>query len=495
MEVVKVIVVGAGFAGLAMADRLRREGTDDFVVLERADEIGGTWRDNTYPGCACDVPSHLYSYSFAPNPEWARSYSPQPEIQAYLRRCAEGFGVLPHVRFGHEVVEACWDDETRRWLVQAVMGGSGRSTEFSAQFLVAAMGALSEPAVPDLPGLSSFGGTMFHSARWDHRHSLAGERVAVIGTGASAVQFVPRIQPVVAHLDVYQRTPPWVVPRRDRAISAAERWLYRRLPVAQAVSRSAIYWARELVVLGFTVDRRFLRGGEKVARAHLRHQVIDPALRAALTPDYTLGCKRILLSDDYFPALTEDNVDVVTSAIVEVRSRSVLTADGVDRPADTIILGTGFHVTDYPAAGRLRGRHGRLLADAWHDGMRAYKGTTVAGFPNLFLLVGPNTGLGHSSLVYMIEAQVDYVTSCLRALGDDGLSTVEVRPQALEAYTRDLEARSARSVWTTGGCRSWYLDDHGHNTTLWPTFTFRFRRQTRRFDPDAYITAHGPGAG
>lgn len=494
MEVVKIVVVGAGIAGLAMADRLRREGTQDFVVLERADEIGGTWRDNTYPGCACDVPAHLYSYSFAPNPDWARSYSPQPEIQAYLQRCAEGFGVLPHVRFGHEVVEARWDDGTGRWLVHADRGSSGGPTVFSAQFLVAAMGALSQPAVPDLPGLSSFGGTMFHSARWDHRHSLAGERVAVIGTGASAVQFVPRVQPVVAHLDVYQRTPPWVVPRRDRAISPAERWLYRHLPVAQAVSRSAIYWARELVVLGFTVDHRFLRGGEKVAQAHLRHQVTDPALRAALTPDYTLGCKRVLLSDDYYPALTEDNVDVVTSAIVEVRSRSVLTADGVDHPADTIILGTGFHVTDNPAAGRLRGRDGRLLADAWHDGMRAYKGTTVAGFPNLFLLVGPNTGLGHSSLVYMIEAQIDYVTSCLRALGDDDLATVEVRPQALAAYTRDLEARSDRSVWTTGGCRSWYLDEHGHNTTLWPTFTFRFRRQTRRFDPAAYITAHGPGA-
>ena len=480
----RVAIVGTGFAGLGLAIRLRQAGRDDFVVFERADDVGGTWRDNSYPGCACDVPSNLYSFSFAPNPDWSRSFSPQPEILDYLRRCADRFGVRPHIRFGHEVLEARWDEDARRWHVTTTGG------EHTADHLVLGVGPLSDPSIPDLPGLDDFEGTVFHSARWAHDHDLRGERVAVVGTGASAVQFVPHIQPLIDRLHVFQRTAPWVVPRTDRRFSRAQHWAMRHVPGYQRLQRALIYWGRETWVAGF-VRPQVIRRLQRVALRHLHHQVPDPELRAKLTPDYTIGCKRILVSSDYYPALTQDNVELVTGGVVEVRPKSVVASDGTEREVDTIIFGTGFQVTEPPAAARIVGRAGRSLRDVWAaEGMSAYLGGAIAGFPNLFMLIGPNTGLGHSSMVFMIESQLDYVLDRLRFMEAHGVATVDVRPEVQRAYNDELQAQLAGTVWNQGGCRSWYLDAQGRNTTLWPTYTWRFRRRTRRFDSESYALGY-----
>jgi cation diffusion facilitator CzcD-associated flavoprotein CzcO len=475
----EVAIVGAGFGGLGTAIRLRQRGTHDFVVFERASEVGGTWRDNTYPGCACDVQSHLYSFSFAPNPDWTHSFSRQPEIWDYLRRCARDFGVLPHIRFRHEVIDAAWDDGARRWRIETSRG------RYTAGALVLASGALSEPSVPRLPGLDSFRGKVFHSARWDHEYDLAGRRVAVVGTGASAVQFVPEIQPRVARLDVYQRTPPWILPRRDRALGAAERDFYRRHPAAQRAVRAAIYLFRELFLLGFRhlwLARRI----ESVARRHLARSVPDPALRARLTPDYRIGCKRILISNDYLPAITRPNVEVITDGIAEVREHSIVDSSGVERPAEAIIFGTGFQPTAPPLARRIRGRGGRTLDEVWAGSPYAHAGTTVAGFPNLFILMGPNTGLGHNSVVYMIEAQIEHTLAALDLMRLRGAASIEPRPEAQSAYVSEVRKRMEGTVWVAGGCASWYLDSTGRNSTLWPDFSWRFRRRVARLNPDEY---------
>ncbi|WP_236833982.1 NAD(P)/FAD-dependent oxidoreductase [Blastococcus sp. KM273129] len=478
---VRVAVIGSGFAGLAMGITLRQRGETDFVLLERAGDVGGTWRDNTYPGAACDVQSHLYSYSFAPNPDWPRAYSEQPEIQAYLQATADRFDVRRHCVFGAEVTDARWDDAARRWQVRTTAG------EFRAQVLVSAAGALADPTYPDIPGLETFEGTVMHSARWDPSHDVGGEHVAVIGTGASAVQIVPAIQPQVESIAVYQRTPPWVVPRTDHPVKPWARRLYRLVPGVQRAVRGALYALREFLVIGMAKRRAFLRPVGRLARAHLHRQVRDPRLRAALTPDYTIGCKRILISNDYYPALCAPNAELVTAGIAEVRPRSIVTRDGVERPTDTLVLATGFHVTDLPIAERIHGRDGRSLAEVWAGGMVSNRSTTVAGFPNLFLLVGPNVGVGHTSMVYMIESQVAYVDDALRTMAAEGLAVLETTPQAQAAY-RDLIARKSQgTVWLGGGCASWYLDEHGHNTTLWPDFTFRFRRLTRRLDRENYV--------
>ena len=475
---VRVAIVGTGFAGLGAAIALEEAGIDH-VVLERAPDLGGTWRDNTYPGCRCDVPSHLYSFSFAPNPDWSRSFSPQAEIQRYLERTATDFGVRPHIRFFHEVQGAAWDEVDQCWRVRTNQG------DFEAAVLISATGALSDPSVPSLPGLDRFEGTVFHSARWRHDHDLTGRRVAVVGTGASAIQFVPQIQPEVAHLTVFQRTPPWILPRWDRGFRPIEQWAFRHLPLVQRLARAGIYWGREQMVAGFVVAPNLMRVAERLARNHLERSVPDPALRAKLTPDYRIGCKRILISNDYLPSLTRPNVDLVAAGLAEVRPRSVVAADGTEREVDTIIFGTGFHVTDIPVADRIVGRGGLALNERWADGMRAYKGTAVAGFPNLFLLVGPNTGLGHSSQVFMIESQIAYVRDAVEHIARTG-QVVDVREEAESAWDNGVQQAMGRTVWTTGGCASWYLDERGRNTTLWPGSTWRFRRHTARFDPAAY---------
>ncbi len=482
-----VLVVGTGFSGLAVAIGLQREGRSDFLLLERGDDVGGTWRDNAYPGCACDVPSHLYSFSFAPNPSWSRSFSPQPEIQAYLQRTAEQYGLREHLHTGTELLEARWDDDAQRWDVRTSRGS------LTCDVLVAATGALSEPKVPDLPGLDAFAGTTFHSAAWRHDHDLTGRRVAVLGTGASAIQFVPHVQERAAHLTLLQRTAPWVLPRRDRPIGRRERWVYENVPGAQRAARYGIYWLRESWVLGFAGDQRVMRLAELEAKRYLRKQVPDPALRAKLTPAYRLGCKRVLLSNTYFPAVSQPDVDVVTDRVVEVLPHAVVTesADGTRREheVDTIILGTGFKVTEQPVAERVVGRDGRTLAEHWAatGGMQALHGTTIAGFPAFALMVGPNTGLGHTSITLIIEAQVRYLLDLLRQVRERGLVAVEPRPEVQQAYADRLQRELQGTVWNAGGCASWYLDEHGRNTTLWPTFTFTYMKELSRCDLDAYV--------
>ncbi len=478
----RTVIVGTGFSGIGMAIRLLRDGERDFVLLERADEIGGTWRDNTYPGCRCDVPSHLYSFSFAPNPSWSSTFSPQPEILDYLRGVAERFGVLPHVRFATELESAEWDDGEACWRLETSQGS------LTADVLIAAQGPLSDPLVPDLPGLDSFAGTSFHSAQWDHDHRLDGERVAVIGTGASAIQFVPRIQPLVEKLHVFQRTPPWIMPHPNRRMSDFERKLYGRLPAAQLAMRAGIYWARETFVLQFR-NRRMRTLATRMALRQLETQVPDPQLRAKLTPRYEIGCKRILPTDEWYPALMQRNVELVTEGIREIRPNSIVSGDGTEREVDTIIFGTGFHMTDIPIAERVHGRDGRTLAETWDGSPRAYKGAAVAGYPNLFFLVGPNTGLGHNSIVYMIESQIAYVAGALRALRRSGARSVDVRPEAQAAYNAELDEMTRGTVWVSGGCSSYYIDRNGRNSTIWPTFTYPFRRRTREFDAAAYAAA------
>jgi cation diffusion facilitator CzcD-associated flavoprotein CzcO len=483
---VRVAVIGAGFAGLGMAIRLREMGIEDFVVLERRDDVGGTWHDNTYPGCQCDVPSHLYSFSFAPNPDWSRTFSMQPEIEAYLRRCARDFDVLDRVRLGCAVGAARWDEDRVCWRLDTSDG------ELEADVVVSAVGALSEPSIPDVPGLERFQGAVWHSAAWDHDHDLTGERVAVIGTGASAIQFVPRIQPDVAQMHVFQRTPPWIMPHPDRRITPLERRLFKRVPALQKLVRDAIYWGRESFVVGFMRPQLMQYSAERIARRHLRNQVPERELRHRLKPRYRLGCKRVLLSNDYLPSLRKPNVELVTDGIAEVREHSIVTTDGTEREVDAIIFGTGFKVIDMPVADAVHGRDGKSLAEVWDGTPEAHRGITINGFPNVFMLMGPNTGLGHTSVVFMIESQIAYIEGALKAMEERDANVVEVRREAQEASNREVQRRLKGSVWNTGGCASWYLDDQGRNATIWPGFTFTYKRDTMRFDAEAYTLAKAP---
>jgi cation diffusion facilitator CzcD-associated flavoprotein CzcO len=475
------LIVGSGFAGLCAAIKLAEDGETDYVVIEKAGDVGGTWRDNTYPGACCDVPSQLYSFSFDRNPDWSSSYSPQPEIQAYLRRVADEHGLRERIEFDTELEQAVWDDEAQRWHCRTTSG------EVTARVLVTGTGGLSEPRLPDIDGLDTFAGPLFHSARWDHDADLAGKRVAVIGTGASAIQIVPELQHVAGHLDVYQRTAPWVIPRNDRRYSRPERAALRHLPALARLYRTGIYWSLEGYVPMFTWQPRLGLPAEKAALANLHHGIKDPALRAKVTPTFRIGCKRVLRSNTYYPALAADNVDVVTDPISRVTATGIVTADGVEHPVDVIVVATGFWTTELPIAERVVGRRGRTLADQWADtGMSAYKGTTVHGFPNLFLLTGPNTGQGHTSVVFIIESQVAYLLDALRTMRARGLGALEPRADAQRRWNASVQRRMKRTVWNTGGCSSWYLDSHGRNTVLWPKSTFTFRRLLARFDPDAY---------
>lgn len=485
VRVIEVAIVGAGFGGLGAAIRLRQHGFHDFLIFDQAGDVGGTWRDNTYPGCACDVPSHLYSYSFARNPGWSDTFSGQAEIWDYLRACVDRFDLAGRLRLDHAVREAAWDGGRQRWRLVTSHG------QYEARVLVSATGPLSAPALPDLPGLDSFAGTVFHSARWRHDHDLTGRRVAVVGTGASAAQFVPEIQPRVGRLVLFQRTPAWVMPRWSRRITPLERAVYRYVPGAQRATRTAIYWGREVYGVGF-LHPRLNRLVQRLSLRHLRRQVGDPALRAKLTPGYVMGCKRVLLSNDYWSALDRPNVDVVTDPIVRVEPDAVVTAGGTRHPVDTIVLGTGFHVTDPPVTHQVRGRDGVSLARAWTPTMRAYLGTTVPGFPNLFLLLGPNTGLGHTSVVLMIEAQLRQLVRALRHLRRTGAGTIEPTPAAQRRHTARVDAKMAGTVWTTG-CASWYLDATGRNSTLWPGYATGFRLRLARFRPADYLVV--PDAG
>ncbi|MDX6350762.1 MAG: hypothetical protein QOF84_5552 [Streptomyces sp.] len=479
-EHVRVAVIGSGFGGLGAAVRLRREGVTDFVVLERADAVGGTWRDNSYPGCACDVPSHLYSFSFAPNAQWPRAFSGQQHIRDYLERVTDTFGLRPHIRFNSEVQQARWDGEARLWRLRTAQG------ELTADLVISATGPLSDPRLPDIPGLDSFPGAVFHSSRWDHDYDLKGKRVAMVGTGASAIQIVPSIQPEVKSLTVVQRTPPWVMPKMDRGINKAEQWLHHQIPATAKARRGLLWLVREFQVGAFVKRPKLMKAAEQLAKSNMRRSIKDPELRAKLTPDYTIGCKRILLSNDYYPALAQPNTELVASGLKEVRGSTIVMADGTEREVDAIVFGTGFHVTDMPIGDRVIGADGRSLAEHWKDGMAALRGCTVDGFPNLLLIIGPNSGLGNSSMILMIEASLNYVAEYLRALDTTGAYALDAKPDAVRSWNTEMQRRMARTVWTTGGCKSWYLDSNGRNTTAWPGTTAEFRRATRRLKLEEY---------
>ncbi|MFI0539054.1 flavin-containing monooxygenase [Streptomyces sp. WSLK1-3] len=480
-EHVRVAVVGSGFGGLGAAVRLRREGVTDFVVLERADSVGGTWRDNSYPGCACDVPSHLYSFSFAPHPDWPRTFSGQEHIRAYLEHVTDVFRLRPHLRLNSEVRRMTWDSEKLRWDIETASGS------LSADLVVSATGPLSDPKIPDIPGLDSFPGKVFHSARWDHDYDLRGKRVAMVGTGASAIQIVPAIQPLARNVTLFQRTPPWVMPRMDRAISGAERWLHRQVPFTTQVRRGLLWGIRELQVQAFTKHPNELGAVEQLARRNMARAIKDPELRAKLTPDYRIGCKRILLSSTYYPALAQPNVDVVASGLSRVEGSKLVAADGTEAHVDAIVFGTGFHVTDMPIADRVVGADGRTLAEAWKGGMEALRGASAAGFPNWMTIIGPNTGLGNSSMILMIESQLNYLADFVRQLDVlGGRAALDARPAAVAAWNHRVQERMKRTVWNTGGCTSWYLDANGRNSTIWPGTTTEFRRATRRVDLAEY---------
>ena len=479
MAELAAIIVGAGFSGLCAAIELRKAGIEDFVILEKADRVGGTWRDNHYPGAACDIPSHLYSYSFEPNPRWSRAYGGQPEILAYLEHCAARYGLAPYLRFGAEVSRAEYDDARALWSVTARDGSS-----WTARALILGNGALHLPALPEIPGRERFTGTAFHSARWDHAAPLDGKRVAVIGTGASTIQFVPQIAPRVARLSVFQRTPPWIVPKADRPIGAREQWLFEHVPGAHWLRRSGLYWLLEARVLGFAFAPRVNQLAERLVRRHLARSVPDPVLRDQLTPRYRLGCKRVLISNDYYPALARPNVALVSDGIAAIEPTGVRTRDGQLHEVDAIIYGTGFKVVDYLSAMRIVGAGGRELNEVWRGEVRNYLGITVSGFPNLFLLMGPNTGLGHNSMIFMIEAQARYAVQAVRAMRRHALAALDVKPAVERAFRDEMAAKLRGTVWTSG-CNSWYMAPDG-DVLLWPGFTFDYWWRTRRVDLTDY---------
>ncbi|MEU9047659.1 MULTISPECIES: NAD(P)/FAD-dependent oxidoreductase [unclassified Kitasatospora] len=478
----KVAVIGAGISGLGTAIGLLRAGENDFLVFERADDLGGTWRDNTYPGCACDVQAHLYSYSFARNPEWKSTFATQAEVHAYLKDCAHRYGVQPHLRYGHELLEARWNDTHHHWNLHTTHG------HYTAQILVTGTGYLSDPALPDIPGLDTFTGTVFHSSQWRHDHDLTGRNIAVIGTGASAIQFVPEIQPHVARLDLYQRTPPWIAAKPDKPNTPRHTWMLRHLPGYQHFRRTFNKNGREIIAFFMSRPSR-TTGMKNMAAGHLKKSVPDPTLRKRLTPDYTVGCKRLLFSNTWYPAIQQPNVNIISDTITHIGPTHITTTNGTQRHIDTIILATGFTATNRPIAHRIHGRNGTTLAHTWNThGMTAHRGTTIHGYPNLFMILGPNTTLGHSSQTVIIEAQITYILNALKTLNTHHLTTLEPHQQAQTTYNHTLQTRLKNTVWNTGGCHSWYTDTHHNNPSIWPTYTWRFTHQTRHLDLTNYQT-------
>jgi len=474
-EPLAVLIVGAGFSGLAMGIRCRQAGIGPFLILDKGEGIGGTWHENTYPGAACDIPSHLYSLSFAPKADWSRLYPRQPEIAAYLRETAERHGLMPHLRLGSGLLSLRWDEAASLWRAETGVG------PLSARAVVSGMGGLHHPARPKVPGLDDFAGPMFHTAAWDHGVPLAGKRIGVIGTGASAVQVLPEIAPLAERLVLFQRTPPWVMPRRDRPMSEREQSAFAKRPLRRWLFRQRLFWTHELrALLGFTKVSALTGQAEAIARRHLARAVKDEALRAKLTPGYRLGCKRVLVSDDYYPALQRPNVTVETGAIERITASGATMADGTEHGLDVLILATGFDMAGSYARVPILGRDGRSLAETWRARSGAFQGITVSGFPNLFLLMGPNTGLGHNSMIAMIETQVEHALGGLRLLSRPGVRALDVRPEAQVRFLDAVEAASRDSIWTTGGCRSWYLDAAGRNTALWPGSVIAYRRGARR---------------
>jgi cation diffusion facilitator CzcD-associated flavoprotein CzcO len=471
-----VLVIGGGISGVGTVIAMRDAGFDDVRILERADTLGGTWRDNTYPGCACDIPSSLYSYSFEPNPDWSHVFARRGEIQAYVLDVVEKYRVDDSAECGVEVLDAAWDDATQTWDVETSAGRRrGRA-------LVVAAGPLHEPVMPDGVPASAFKGTSWHSSRWNHEHSLKGERVAVIGTGASAVQFVPYIQRDAAKVTVFQRTPGWVMPKPDWRVTKLEKRLFRRFPITQRAVRAGL-WGIVDFFLVMVRYPRLARLGHVLGKWNIRRGVKDPAMRRALTPDYTIGCKRAMVSNHYYQALGKPNVELVAQPISDVREGSVVAADGTEHEVDTIIWATGFHVSDLPIAERVRGRDGRSMAEVWQGHPRALYGTSVTGFPNAFMIFGPNIGTG--SAFVMVENQLAYIVGAMQAMRDAGVGSIDVRREAVDAFKHEVEERLAGSVFHSG-CSSYYLDATGKNYSVWPGTMLEMKRRLGDFDLAAY---------
>jgi cation diffusion facilitator CzcD-associated flavoprotein CzcO len=475
-----VAIIGSGFSGLGMAIQLRRRGRDDFLILEKSHDIGGTWRDNTYPGCGCDVPSHLYSYSFEQNPYWSKVWCSQAEIQAYLQRVTGKYDLRPNAVFGTKIVAAHWDEVASRWLLRSA---DGRSV--TAQFLVLGVGPISVPSIPRLTGIESFTGPAFHSSRWDHSVDLTGKKVAVIGTGASAIQFVPIIAERVGQLQLYQRTPPWVLGRVDPAIPKVFQKLFAKVPLARNFFRSFNYWCAESLGFGLYGHSNLYKVLEWAGKANIHKSIKDPALVDKLTPNYQVGCKRLLFSPTYYPALARPNAEVITDGIAEVRPGSILTADGTEREVDVIIYATGFHVFDAHDLD-IRGVGGESLAQRWNtDGIRTHLGITVAGVPNAFFLMAGNSAVIYTSLVFMIEQQVKFALRAMDRVQRRAAASIQVRQYAQDRFNEDIQRRSAQKVWVKGGCTNWYVDAKGVNR-LWPGFTWQYWRAARNFDETAF---------
>ena len=472
----RVLIIGAGFAGVGLAIQLQKRGIDDFLVLEKAASVGGTWRDNHYPGAACDVPSHLYSYSFEPKTDWSRKFAPQAEIVAYIQHCVDKHQLAGKIRCNTEVASAEFEQASGLWRVISKDG-----EHYLAQALVSACGQLNQPAYPRIPGLESFAGEAFHSARWNHAYDLAGKRVAVIGTGASAIQFVPEIVPKVQHLTLFQRSAAYVISKPDRAYKRWELALLRRWPWLQQIDRGLKYVQHEVRALAFIHFPVLMKLFQFSFQRHLAAAIADPERQRQLQPDYPLGCKRILISNNYFPALAQGNVEIVNQAIQSITPHGVVTTDGREHPVDALIYGTGFAATDFLAPMQIKGLDGVELNRAWRDGAEAYKGISVSGFPNLFLLYGPNTNLGHNSILYMLESQFAYVLNCLDALQQQGLRYMDVKPQVQQRFNQHLQQVIRHSIWEQG-CTSWYKNAAGKNTNNWPGFTFTYRQQTRHLE-------------
>lgn len=481
----RVAIIGAGFGGIGMAARLTRDDVQDVTLIEASGGVGGTWRHNTYPGAGCDVPSHLYSFSFFPKPDWPRAYARQPDILRYLEECVRAFGLEPKLRLNTEVTAATWDEAAAQWRLDLSTGET-----LSADVLVSAVGQLNRPHYPELPGLDDFAGPAFHSARWDHEVELAGKRLGVIGTGASAIQFVPEVAEPAAHTTVFQRSAAYTIPKKDRAYSPLEQQLYRRVPGLLAASRGRQYLTHEARAIGFVSVPGLMQGVQKTWRKRMEEAVADPALRERLTPDYVVGCKRILLTNDWYDVLQRPDVSLVSDGIAAVEPEGVRTRDGRLHACDVLIYGTGFRTLDLLTPMRVTGRNGRDLHTEWADHARAYRGLSVPGFPNFFVLYGPQTNLGHSSIVYMLESQMAHVQQAVAALDTYGLDWLEVRPRAHEQWDRRVREMSRGTVWESG-CRSWYLTPDGRNVNNWPGYTFAYRRAAGRLDLADYATGVG----
>ena len=481
-----VIIIGTGFGGLCMAIQLRNAGIETFTLLEKASGVGGTWRDNTYPGAACDVQSHLYSFSFEPKHDWSRKFGLQPEILDYMQHCVEKYDLAGHIQFNNEVASAVFNEATNTWTVTTTDGESQ-----TADIIVTATGQLNQPAWPNIPGLDTFAGTTFHSARWDHNYDLSGKNVGVIGTGASAIQFVPEIVPKVRALSLFQRSAAWVLPKPDRPFYKWEQALFQKVPAWDRIYRSLIYWKNESRALAFTRFNSLLELFAWQAKRFAKHQVRDPEKFRHLIPDYKIGCKRILISNDWYSAVDQSHVELVTTGIERVVEEGVITTDGSLHRLDTIILGTGFAASEFLSPMDITGRNGVSLNQAWANGSEAYKGITVSGFPNLFMLYGPSTNLAHNSIVYMLESQVRYVLCCINILNATPGTAMDVKPDRLRAFSEGIQTKLKNSVWDSG-CHSWYLDSDGKNTVNWPGFTFTYRKATREVNPDDYEFLHPP---